>query len=131
MTLGIFGLESAASPGRFRCVTGGAPLDLSGAARVRWRVRQSGPQVLKVVLGLADGQWLVSERGFGETPDWHVFEQPLGSLTWRELDIERIEAGRRVNSPDLSQVHSVGWTDLSTGRGSPASTRVDWIEVYW
>ena len=104
--------------------------DLSGPARIRWRIKQSGPQVLKLVLELANGHWLVSQQGFGETPDWHVFQQPLAKLIWRELDIRTIKAGKRIADPDLTRVRSVGWTDLSTGKGSPASTRVDWIEVH-
>ena len=45
-------------------------VDLS-RGRIRWRTRQSGGHVLKVILELADSSWLVSEQGFGATPDWH------------------------------------------------------------
>ena len=105
-------------------------VDLSGDSHIRWRIKQSGPQILKLVVELADGQWLVSRQGFGETPDWHVFKQPLAKLGWQQLDIQTIQSGRRVASPNLTRVRSIGWTDLSTGNGSPASTRVDWIEVH-
>jgi len=27
-------------------------------------------------------------------------------------------------------VDEIGWTDLMTGGGTPASSRVDWFEVY-
>lgn len=97
---------------------------------IRWRTKQSGPHVLKVVLELEDGTWLVSGQGFGETPDWHVFEVALATLTWQKLDIETIEAGERVKVPNLSRVRSIGWTDLMVGKGSNGCTRVDWIEVY-
>jgi hypothetical protein len=105
-------------------------VDLSGDAAIRWRTRQSGPHILRVVLQLADGQWLVSRQGFGETPDWHVFEQPLRQLTWQTLEIGTVTEGRPVPSPDLSRVRSIGWTDLTRGNGTPGCTRVDWIEVY-
>lgn len=103
--------------------------DFSRGAVLRWRTKQSGPHILYVILELAEGQWIVSQRGFGETPDWTVFSQPLAALSWRALEIEQVAAGRRIASPDLSNVRSIGWTDLKAGGGSPASTRVDWIEV--
>lgn len=113
-----------------------ALVDLSTGGRIRWRVKQSGPNVLKVILELNDGTWLVSDRGFGETPDWHVFTLDLDQLErngigikWHELDITTIEAGPEIAKPDLSQVRSIGWTDLTVGNVSKGCTRVDWIEV--
>ena len=107
-----------------------ALVNLSQGGRIRWRVKQSGPHVLKVMLEVEGGSWLVSNQGFGETPDWHVFDCDLSNLTWISLDVETIEAGKRVKRPDLSHIRSVGWTDLSVGEGSLGCTRVDWIEVY-
>ncbi len=106
-----------------------ALMDLS-SGRICLRTKQSGPNVLKIILGLDDGTWLVSASGFGETPDWHVFEVDISQLGWRKLDIESVEAGDRVKEPDLSKVRSIGWTDLTTGKKSPACTRLDWIEVH-
>jgi hypothetical protein len=37
---------------------------------------------------------------------------------------------RWVDNPDLSSVLEVGFTDLVTGGGSDACSRLDWIEVY-
>ncbi len=112
-------------------------VDLSQGAKIRWRVKQSGENVLKVVLELEDGTWLVSDRGFGETPDWHVFTLDLDQLEcngsgikWHDLNIETIEVGQKVASPDLTRVRSIGWTDLSLGKVSKGCTRVDWIEVH-
>ncbi len=104
-------------------------VDLS-SGRIRLRTKQSGPNVLKIILGLDDGVWLVSARGFGETPDWHVFGVDISKLAWRKLNIESIKAGERVKEPDLTKVRSIGWTDLTTGKKSMACTRLDWIEVY-
>ena len=106
-----------------------ALVDLS-SGRIRLRTKQSGPNVLKIILGLDDGTWLVSASGFGETPDWHVFSVDISKLTWRKLDIESVKAGDRVKEPELSKVQSIGWTDLTTGKKSPACTRLDWIEVH-
>lgn len=107
-----------------------ALVDLSLSGRIRWRLKQSGPHVLRVMLELESGSWLVSNQGFGETPDWHVFDCDLSNLTWSSLNIETIETGERIKRPDLSRIRSVGWTDLQVGKGSPGCTRVDWIEVY-
>lgn len=107
-----------------------ATVDLSRDGKIRWRVKQQGPHILKIMLELERGSWLVSDRGFGETPDWHVFDCDLSKLTWRSLNIETIEAGKRAKAPDLSRVRSIGWTDLMVGEGTPGCTRVDWIEVY-
>lgn len=105
-------------------------VDLSANGQIRWRTKQAGPNVLKVVLGLDSGDWLVSEQGFGETPDWQEFSVDIAILRWRRLDINSIEAGERIEQPDLRSVQSVGWTDLTKGGASSACTRVDWIEVY-
>ena len=51
-------------------------------------------------------------------------------LRWHRLDIERVTEASRVHSPDLSRVTEVGFTDLMRGGGSPASTRIDWVEVW-
>lgn len=107
-----------------------ALVDLSSMGRIRLRTKQSGPNVLKIVLGLDDGAWLVSSAGFGETPDWHVFSVEIGMLGWHRLNIDTIEAGERIKEPDLHHVRSIGFTDLMKGGGSPACVRLDWIEVY-
>ncbi len=114
----------------------GSLVDLSKGGKIRWRVKQSGENVLKLILELNDGTWLVSDRGFGETPDWHVFildldqlEKNASSIKWHKLDIVTIEAGRKVAKPDLTKVRSIGWTDLTLGKVSKGCTRVDWIEV--
>ncbi len=54
----------------------------------------------------------------------------LPELRWRRLDIARITEGETVAAPDLSRVIDIGFTDLMRGGGSPASSRLDWIEVY-
>ncbi len=96
----------------------------------RWRVKQSGRHILYIILELEDGSWIIGQPGFGETPRWHVFEEAFAFMNWYALGIESIERGKRIDTPDLSQVRSVGWTDLQIGEGSPGCTRVDWIEVY-
>ncbi len=105
-------------------------LDLSGAAKIRWRSKQTGFRQLRVILKLADGRWLVSDQADDESTDWRVREFIVADLRWRVLDIKKVSEGKWEPKPDLSKVDEIGWTDLMTGGGTPASSRVDWIEVY-
>jgi hypothetical protein len=105
-------------------------VDLSGSAKIRWRTKQSGFRQLHLILKLSDGQWIVSEQYDGESSDWHVREFNLQDVRWRTLDIEKVVEGNSAPSPDLSKVDEIGWTDLMSGGGTPASSRLDWIEVY-
>lgn len=54
----------------------------------------------------------------------------IADIRWRELNIETVTEGLWVENPNLSKVSEVGFTDLMAGGGTPASSRLDWIEVY-
>lgn len=105
-------------------------MDLSAAARVRWRSKQSGFRQLRLIVKLKSGQWLVSDAYDAVSTDWRVFEMEVSKLRWRELDIARVTEGDWVDSADLTGVEEVGFTDLMPGGASAACSRVDWIEVY-
>ena len=45
------------------------------------------------------------------------------------LDIETMTEINYIESPDLSKVEEIGWTDLMKGGLSEACSRIDWIEV--
>jgi len=105
-------------------------LDLSGNARIRWRSKQSGFRELRLILKLSDGTWIVSDGSDGFSPDWRVFEMDLSRLRWRKLDILRVTEADWVESADLTKVEEVGFTDLMPGGATPASSRLDWLEVY-
>jgi len=105
-------------------------LDLSGPAKIRWRAKQTGFRQLRVILKLADGKWLVSDQFDDESTDWRIREFNIPDLRWRVLDIKRVSEGKWEPKPDLGRVEEIGWTDLVAGGGTPASSRVDWIEVY-
>ncbi len=105
-------------------------VDLTGFAKLRWRTKQSGFRYLHVAVKLAGGDWLVSEQADGPSSDWREREFNFADLRWRRLDIRKIVEGAWVDHPDLSRVDEIGWTDLMVGGGTPASSRLDWIEVY-
>ncbi|HOQ47612.1 MAG TPA: hypothetical protein PLA43_16075 [Bryobacteraceae bacterium] len=104
--------------------------DLTGLAKIRWRSKQSGFRQLRIILKLADGTWLVSDESDGPSRDWRVREFNIQDIRWRRLDIEKVVEGDWARNPNLSRVDEIGWTDLMRGGGTPASSRVDWIEVY-
>jgi hypothetical protein len=104
--------------------------DLTGQAKIRWRSKQTGFRFLRIILRLADGKWLISDQFDDASEDWRVREFNLADIRWRTFDAKKIVEGRWAEKPDLSRVDEIGWTDLMAGGGTPASSRVDWIEVY-
>jgi hypothetical protein len=107
-----------------------AAADLTGLAKIRWRSKQAGFRELRVVLKLANGTWLVSDQSDGPSNDWRIREFNISDIRWRRLDIEKVIEDAWDEHPDLSRVEEVGFTDLMRGGGTPACSRLDWIEVY-
>jgi hypothetical protein len=105
-------------------------IDLTGAARIRWRAKQAGFRQLRIILKLPTGAWLVSDVFDDASNDWRVREFSIARIHWRTLDIGRVSEGKSVDAPDLSRVEEVGFTDLMPGGMSDACSRLDWIEAY-
>jgi hypothetical protein len=72
---------------------------------------------------------LVSDQFAGPSKDWKIFEFNVSEINWHTLDIKKVIEGRLIINPDLTKVDEIGFTDLMTGGGSNACSRVDWIEV--
>jgi hypothetical protein len=107
-----------------------AVLDLSRGGAIRWRSRQSGFRQLHPIVQLQDGRWLVADQADGASEQWRVHEFATAGLTWRTLDGPTIVEGRPVDPAPLAAITAVGFTDLMRGGGTPASSRLDWIEIY-
>jgi hypothetical protein len=105
-------------------------VDLTGLAKITWRAEQAGFRELRIILKLENGTWLVSDASDPASRDWRVREFNISDIRWRKLDIEQVVEGDWVNNPNLSRVEEIGWTDLMIGGGSPACSRLDWIEVH-
>jgi hypothetical protein len=105
-------------------------VDLTGYAKIIWRSRQSGLRCLHLVLKLADGTWLVSSQSDDLSKDWRIHEFNLMDITWYELNIKSVIEVNPAANVNLSKVDEIGFTDLMTGGGSDACSRLDWIEVY-
>lgn len=109
-------------------------IDLSPpGSKIRWRTFQEGiSQVLRPVLKLADGTYILGLEGSGPTSDYEVTEFDLADMNWIGFDPVRVIDTQEVIDPDLSRVDEIGFTTLSRGGGHGAgvAAHVDWFEVY-
>ncbi len=104
--------------------------DMTGYSKVVWRSKQSGFRCLRLIIKLADGTWLVSCAEDCLSKDWRVHETNIMDIQWYTLDINTVVEKKPYPNPDLSKVDEIGFTDLMTGGGSDACSRLDWMEVY-
>ena len=111
-------------------------VDLTGQARLRWRIRMRGFHQLRPVIKLADGTMLVADYAEPESTYWRENEFYFVDIPrWRVLDpaqlVESRDAAWRTNV-DLSKVDEIGFTDLSrgAGHGQGGNSGVDWLEVH-
>ena len=107
-------------------------VDLSSFSKIRWRTKQAGFHHLRIILKLADGNWLISSISDGPSKDWRVIEFNLSDVSWWSFDIENIKEIKPIPTDeiDLSKVDEIGCTDLMRGGRSNACSRLDWIEIY-
>ena len=113
-------------------------VDLTGLARIRWVTRTSGFHVVRPLVKLADGTWLVGDYGEGShSANSTLFlesEVAIANVRWLPLDITRIVTRGQgwAEKPDLSKVDEVGFADLlpGSGHGWGGFVNVARIEVY-
>ena len=113
-------------------------VDLTGLARIRWVTRTSGFHVVRPVLKLADGTWLVGDYAEGgHSANSTLFldsEVAIANVRWLSLDISRVVTRGQgwVEKPDLTRVDEVGFADLhpGSGHGWGGFVNVGRIEVY-
>ena len=118
-------------------------VDLTGLAKVRWITRASGFHVVRPVVKLADGTYLVGEHADASTSGFLESEFIFATQRWMKLDIDRVvtkgtygpaqDASAWIREPvDLSKVDEVGFADLMPGSGHGAGgyVNVSTFEVY-
>jgi hypothetical protein len=112
-------------------------VNLSGLARLRWTTRTSGLHVVRPLLKLANGTWLVGDYAEGAaSANSTLFletEFALVNVRWLLLDVTRVVTrGTWVEKPDLTRVDEVGFADLmpGSGHGWGGFVNVARIEVY-
>ena len=107
--------------------------DLTGLSRVKMLTKTSGFHKVNLIVKLADGTMLISDRFEGSTSDWLESDMAVGELRWRKLDPERIvTVGDWIAAPNLSKVDEIGFADLmpGSGHGQGGWSDVGFIEVY-
>src|SRR5439155_13707837 len=86
-------------------------LDLSNPmSKVVWRTKQTGFRQLRLVLKLADGSFLISDRYAGPAEDWNISEILISEVHWRILKIQepvRIYEDALVEKPNLTKVDEI------------------------
>jgi hypothetical protein len=100
--------------------------------------RTSGVHVVRPVVKLADGTWLVGDYGEGaHSSNSTLFlesEFAVANVRWLALDIARVVTRGQgfVDKPDLSRVDEVGFADLlpGSGHGWGGFVNVGRFEVY-
>ena len=112
-------------------------VDLTGMAKIRWVTRVSGFHVVRPVVRLADGTWLVGDHAEGaaatNSTAFLETEFPIAPIRWLRLDMSRVvTTGTWVEKPDLSRVDEVGFADLlpGSGHGWGGFVNVARFEVY-
>ena len=106
-------------------------------ARIKWVTRTSGFHVVRPVLKLADGTFVVGDAAVGgQSSNSQLFvesELALTNVRWLSLDIARVVTrGDKFVQPDLSKVDEIGFADLhpGSGHGWGGFVNVSRIEVY-
>ncbi len=93
-------------------------VDLTDLGRIRLTTRTSGFHVVRPVVRLANGTWLVGDAAVGTWADFNENEIAVADVRWLTLDTTRVVTkGRWVEKPDLSKVDEVGFADLMPGSG--------------
>ncbi len=113
-------------------------VNLTGMARIKWVTRTSGFHVVRPVVKLADGTWLVGDYGEGaHNANSTLFvesEFAVATVRWLPLEISRVvtRGDKWVERPDLSRVDEVGFADLlpGSGHGWGGFVNVGRIEIY-
>lgn len=110
-------------------------VDLSSpVAKIKWRTFMIGFNLLRPVLKLADGTFLVGDKFEPESADWRESEIAIADIRWRILEPDNVTLAPGspwMDHPDLTQVEEVGFTDMIRSRRySGGLTRIDYLEVY-
>jgi len=108
-------------------------VDLTGGAKMRWYIKVSGFHMVRPLIKLADGTWLVGDHADGTVSDYHTYEFSINDVRWIKLDINKVYTrGNLLDKVDLSKVDEIGFADLipGSGHGDGGYVDVGWVEVY-
>ncbi len=92
-------------------------VDLTGLARLRWMVRTNAIHMLHPVVKLADGTFIVGDRGISTGGEFLEVEVAFGGMRWYLLDSVQVVVMTEVKDPNLTRVDEVGLATLAPGGG--------------
>lgn len=107
-------------------------LDLTGLARLRWMVRTNSVHTLYPVVKLADGTYILGNRGISTDGEFLQVEVAFTGMRWFRLDPVKVVATTEVKNPPLDKVDEVGLVTLAPGggHGFTASANLSTVELY-
>jgi len=94
-------------------------VDLSNPlSKIRWTIRTSGFHTIRPFLKLADGTYIVADRGTGPVGDFTQTDISLADCRWMKVDEKRmVTVGNMIDKPDLTKVDEVGFAGQESGSG--------------
>ena len=107
-------------------------VDLSDASRLRWTVRTNAIHLLHPVVRLADGQFLVGDRGINTHGEFLTVEVAFSGMRWYGLDPVNVVVLTEVINPNLRMVDEVGLAMLlpGGGHGIAGSANLSTVELF-
>jgi hypothetical protein len=107
-------------------------VDLTDAARLRWIVRTNAIHLVHPVVKLADGQFLVGDRGITTHGEFLTVEVAFTGMRWYALDPVKVVVLTEVTNPNLKKVDEVGLAMLSPGggHGFAGSANLSTVELF-
>ena len=107
-------------------------VDLTGAARLRWILRTNAIHAMHPVVRLADGRFIVGDRGINTYGEFLTVEIAFTGMRWYALDPVKVVVLTEVTNPDLRKVDEVGVAMLSPGggHGFAGSANLSTVELF-
>lgn len=105
-------------------------LDCRGDSTMILRTRQSGDAELRLILGLDDGRWLLSDRSIRASASWVEHAWHFAGVRWQSLDLRGVIGGASVSDPDLARVDAIGFADLMLQPPTGSCVRIEFLEVH-
>jgi len=107
-------------------------MDLTGLARLRWIVRTNAIHTLYPIVKLADGSFIVGNRGISTDGEFLQVEIAFGGMQWFKLDPVKVVVAAPVEHPNLTRVDEVGLASLAPagGHGIAGSANLSHVEMF-
>ena len=107
-------------------------VDLTGLARLRWMLRTNAIHMLYPVVKLANGTFIVGDRGISTDGEFLEVDVAFGGMRWYGLDPTKVVVMTEVKDPKLDRVDEVGLATLAPGggHGIAGSANLSTVELF-